>query len=321
MKPTTIKFILQKLPSDIPVMLLQVVYSEGSSPGRQGFQMVVAKDGQFSGSIGGGIMEHKLVEFSKKKLSKKETNVELKYQYHDKNHSTQQSGMICSGHQAIAFFPFYKKDIELFQKIDQSIEFGQSDYLYFSPKGLSIISKDELTIPIGFQKKTEIDWFYLEKINQQKVIHIFGGGHVSLALSQVMHFLGFYIIIYDDRKTINTLQQNNFCHEKHIISYDAIGSQFENCQDDYVIIMTFGYRPDKIVLKQLLGKDFFYIGMMGSKAKIKTLLAELELEGIPQASYEHVFTPIGLEIFSKTPQEIAISIVAEIIRETNKTNN
>ena len=318
MKPTTIKFILQKLQVGIPTMLLQVVQSEGSSPGRQGFQMAIANDGQLSGSIGGGIMEHKLVEFSKKKLTENAPTVDLKYQYHDKIHTTQQSGMICSGHQVISFFPFYKKDIKLFQQINQSIEFGQSDYLFFSPKGLSLLSKNELTIPIGFQQKTKTDWSYLEKVNQQKIIHIFGGGHVSLALSEVMRFLGFYIKIYDDREAINTLEQNVFCHEKHLISYDSIGAQLKNCQDDYVVIMTFGYRPDKIVVKQLLGKDFFYIGMMGSKAKIKTLLNELEIEGIPKESYEHIFTPIGLEIFSKTPQEIAISIAAEIIRETNK---
>ena len=98
----------------------------------------------------------------------------------------------------------------------------------------------------------------------------------------------------------------------------TIGAQLENCLDDYVVIMTFGYRPDKIILRQLLKKDFFYIGMMGSKAKINTLLEELEMEGFPKESYEHIFTPIGLKIFSKTPQEIAISIAAEIIRETNK---
>jgi len=317
MKPTTIKFILQKLQNNIPVILLQVVYSEGSSPGRQGFQMAIAKDEQLFGSIGGGIMEHKLVEFSKNKLSERATNIDLKYQYHDKIHSTQQSGMICSGHQIIAFFPFYKKDIELFQKIDQSIEFNKTDYLHFSKKGLSLLSKDDLIIPTGFLQQTETDWSYLQKVNQQKVIHIFGGGHVSLALSEVMKFLGFYIKIYDDRESINTLQQNTFCNEKYIISYDSIGSQLENCQDDYVVIMTFGYRPDKIILKQLLGKEFFYIGMMGSKAKIKTLLEELEKEGFSKADYKHVFTPIGLEIFSKTPQEIAISIAAEIIKETN----
>lgn len=317
MKPSIIKFILQKLQSNLPVMLLQVVHSEGSSPGRQGFQMAITIDGELLGSIGGGIMEHKLVEYSKSKLSAKETNVELKHQYHDKTHSTQQSGMICSGHQIIAFFPLYKKDLELFQKMDQSFEIAQ-DYLHFSPKGLSILSKNGLTIPTGFHQKTEADWSYLEKINSKKIIHIFGGGHVSLALSEVMHFLGFHIKIYDDREEINTLEQNIFCHEKHIISYESVAAQFENCQDDYVVIMTFGYRPDKIILKQLLGKDFFYIGMMGSKAKIKTLLEELKSEGFSKASLEPLFTPIGLEIFSKTPQEIAISVAAEIIRETNK---
>ena len=170
MKASITNFILQKLASNIPVMLLQVVHSEGSSPGRQGFQMAIAIDEKLSGSIGGGIMEHKLVEYSKKKLSAKENNIELKHQYHDKSHATQQSGMICSGYQVIAFFPFYKKDLELFQEIAQAIKNRKTNYLHFSPGGLSILSKKEQTLPTGFQQKTATDWSYLEKINPQKII-------------------------------------------------------------------------------------------------------------------------------------------------------
>ena len=72
MKKEAVQFIQQKLATSTAVMLLYVLHSEGSSPGRQGFHMVVAKDGELFGSIGGGIMEHKLVEFSKKKLAEKE---------------------------------------------------------------------------------------------------------------------------------------------------------------------------------------------------------------------------------------------------------
>jgi xanthine dehydrogenase accessory factor len=82
--------------------------------------------------------------------------------------------------------------------------------------------------------------------------------------------------------------------------------------------MTFGYRDDKIVFKQLLNKEFYYLGLMGSEAKIATLFKELEEEGISPDKWKHCFIPIGINIYSKTTKEIAVSIAAEIIREKNK---
>ena len=85
--------------------------------------------------------------------------------------------------------------------------------------------------------------------------------------------------------------------------------------------MTLGYRTDKIVLQQLLKKDFYYLGMMGSDHKIETLFNELRSQGIPDSSLKKVFTPVGVNIYSKTAPEIAVSIAAEIIREKNREQN
>ena len=82
--------------------------------------------------------------------------------------------------------------------------------------------------------------------------------------------------------------------------------------------MTIGYRTDKIVLKQLLEKNFFYMGVLGSQKKMQTLFKELEEEGVDRNRLSKIFTPIGLNIFSKTTKEIAVSIAAEIIQEKNK---
>ena len=79
-----------------------------------------------------------------------------------------------------------------------------------------------------------------------------------------------------------------------------------------------GYRTDKIALQQLLNKEFYYLGLMGSEHKIDQLLNEVKAEGASAAALEKVFTPIGLNIYSKTTPEIAVSIAAEIIREKNK---
>ncbi|MEP7238392.1 MAG: XdhC family protein [Ferruginibacter sp.] len=304
------KFIQEKLAAGKNIMLLYVLQSEGSSPGRQGFKMAVADDDEFCGTIGGGIMEHKLVEKAKKLLQQNETATSLQHQYHDKEKAKDQSGMICSGSQLNAFIPLVSADKGTIEKIITS----ETRAIQLSPKGLQLTDKTATEI----QFKTDIDWLYSEPVNQQPVIHIIGGGHVALALSELMNFLGFYIKLYDDRRELNTIAANSFAQEKHMVVYDAIGENFKNVENDYAVIMTMGYRTDKIALKQLMTKPFFYLGLLGSDHKIEILLHELEAEGYPAASLQHIHTPVGINIFSKTTKEIAVSIAAEIIREKNK---
>ena len=309
------EFILDKLNASIPVLLLYVLESEGSSPGRQGFKMAVAADGTFSGTIGGGIMEHKLVEKARQMLTENETKVSLMRQYHDKQQTSNQSGMICSGSQLNAFIPLAIKDAIIVKYLTG----GQQKIIQLSTKGISLRDAIPQDKNYDLEFRNEDDWFYSEKLNQQPVIHIIGGGHVSLALSQQMSFLGFFIKVYDDRAGLNTIEENQFANEKHFVEdYSKLEDTIQASTDDYVVIITFGYRSDKIVLKQLLDKKFAYIGLIGSNKKIESLFEELEKEGIAPVRWKHVFAPIGINIFSKTAPEIAVSIAAEIIREKNK---
>jgi len=309
------RFVQDKLSTDQSVMLLYVLESEGSSPGRNGFKMAVASDGTICGTIGGGIMEHKLVEKAKTMLQQNESSVLLMRQHHDKEHTTDQSGMICSGSQLNAFIPLSAADKK---NIDTILQDGQFT-IHLSPKGLSIQESTPKDKNFSLQFKSETDWLYKEKLNQRPVIHIIGGGHVSLALSELMCFLGFYSKVYDDRPELNTILQNFFANEKIIISgYEQLGEYITDCKNDYAVIMTLGYRTDKIALLQLLNKGFFYLGMMGSDNKIETLFSELRSEGIAEEALKKIFTPVGVNIYSKTSPEIAVSIAAEIIREKNK---
>ncbi|MEO6253779.1 MAG: XdhC family protein [Ferruginibacter sp.] len=304
------EFINNKLASTKQVVLLYVLKSEGSSPGRQGFKMAVAADGTFYGTIGGGIMEHKLVEKAKSMLQQNESSVLLMRQHHDKEHANNQSGMICSGSQLNAFIPLSALDKQTVEKILRS----EKNTIRVSSKGI-VITNDPAQ---GLQYKADTDWLYSEALNQQPVIHIIGGGHVGLALSELMHYLGFYIKLYDDRPELNTIAGNSFAHEKHIINYETAGDHFMYVENDCAVIMTVGYRTDKSVLKQLMTKPFFYLGLLGSDHKISLLLHELETEGSSPRSLQNIHTPVGINIFSKTTKEIAVSIAAEIIREKNK---
>ncbi len=306
-------FLQQKLSDRIPAMLLLVLESEGSSPGRQGFKMAVAADGAILGTIGGGIMEHKLVEKARAMLEQTPAGVTTMRQYHDKQHSAEQSGMICSGSQLICFIPLHSEHLSL---IGQIAGHSAGPCLYVDAAGLRLESAQP-DKPGGYYIKDNV-WEYREILHYQPVVHIFGGGHVGLALSEVLHFLGFYIKIYDDREGLNTLKQNRFAHEKHIIPYTGLAETLQSTPGDYAVIMTIGYRQDKLIFRQLLAREWFYLGMLGSRQKLQTLREELAAEGLDPASWDRVFAPIGVPVFSKTAREIAVSIAAEMIREKNK---
>lgn len=304
-------FIHKKLSEGIDVQLLYVVDNERSSPGRRGFKMAVSADGEYIGTIGGGIMEHKLTEKAKARLHEAGSSVILMRQYHDKEHSKEQSGMICEGSQVVVFIPLTAKHEALIRNI---IDAPQS-FIRLSPAGLSLLEIAETK----FVYESETSWEYTEQVNVRPVIHIIGGGHVSLALSELMCYLGFYSKVYDDRPSLHTILQNFFANEKIIVpDYEKIADYADSNRTHFCVIMTMGYRTDKIALRHLVNKEFFYLGMMGSEAKVETILRELKEEGIAEEALQKVFMPIGVNIFSKTAQEIAVSIAAEIIREKNK---
>ena len=309
------EFINDKLSAGVNVMLLYVLDSEGSSPGRKGFKMAVTADGDLSGTIGGGIMEFKLVEKAMSLLQSGVADIELIEQFHDKVHVKDQSGMICSGSQVNVLIPLIPAVAkETINQISRAQRENKNKTIHLSPGGIKITEEQAK----GFDYKTQSDWSYTETLNQKPVLHIIGGGHVGLALSELMHYLGFHIKLYDDREALNTIEQNLFADEKYFVDYNTISDNMNINENDFVVIMTIGYRTDKIVLKQLVRKDFLYLGLLGSEKKNAKLFAELKAEGIGSNKLDKVFAPVGINIFSKTTKEIAVSIAAQIILEKNK---
>ena len=161
-------------------------------------------------------------------------------------------------------------------------------------------------------------WIAYQPVGFANKAYILGGGHVGSALSIVMRQIGFYVVLMDDRPGLNTMEENQAAHEKLFIDYDAVANHISEGDHVYVTIVSFGYRTDKEVLQNLIGRKYKYLGMMGSKEKVKKLLNELIEEGVDQVWLDSVHTPIGLSVHSKTPEEIAISIAAEIIEIKNR---
>ncbi len=313
----TWQFIADSLKANLPTILLYVLDSQGSSPGRQGFKMAVTAE-SMSGSIGGGIMEFKLVEKAKDMLKKRETNAFFIPQFHRKSATANQSGMICSGEQIVVLMPLKQEDLSTVNQIIKALLQKMNGTLEITFSGIQFIASGEQTTPFQYISKSDQRWKYLEQIGFKPTVHIVGGGHVGRACCELFNRLAFYVINYDDRKQLNTMVDNPFAHEKQIFGYETIGTQIPEGKHQYVVIMSFGYRSDKVIIKQLLNKQFAYLGMMGSKAKIEQLKERLLEEGISKQVLESVHMPIGMSIASKTPMEIAVSIAAQIIQLKNK---
>ncbi len=313
----TWQFIQAKLSVSIDVILLYVLESKGSSPGRQGFKMAVAADDEFSGTIGGGIMEHKFVEMAKAKLKEDVVSTGVYKQVHDKLSAKDQSGMICSGEQTIFLYRVQQQDTEHINRLLNSLQQYRNGTLQLTQAGISFSDK----IPeknFYFEQKDETAFLLTEKTGYKNRLHIIGGGHCALAFSKLMREMDFYITVYDERIGLNTMNQNFFAHEKKIIdSYADIDSMIEGGKNVYVVIMTFGYRTDDITLKALLNKAFKYIGVLGSKKKMEKIFSEYRKENIDETVLKNIHSPIGVQIKSQTTEEIAVSIAAEIIAIKN----
>jgi xanthine dehydrogenase accessory factor len=315
----TWEFIIQNIEQQIPLMLMYVLESSGSSPGRQGFCMAVNAEGEMEGSIGGGIMEHKLVEMAKDKLRNNEQGI-LRKQIHDKYASKDQSGMICSGEQTVFLYLIKEKDKLSIKQIIQAIEQKKVGKLTLTRTGMEF-KNEKPGQQFHFEMKDEDNWLYEEAIGVQPHIHIIGGGHCSLALSKVMTMLGFYVHVYDDRPELNTMQQNEFANEKKLLSsYNDLSMLLDNAENDYVVLMTFGYKKDDIALRALINKRFRYLGLLGSKKKIEKMFNDYRSEGWSDEKLQTIHAPVGLNIKSETPEEIAISIAAEIIKVKNNAD-
>ena len=160
-------------------------------------------------------------------------------------------------------------------------------------------------------EKTEV---LLEPIFSEPTVYIFGAGHVSQQLAPLVKRVSFKVVVIDDREI--------FANDERFPEADEIiVSEFEKCFNklnidgsSYLVIVTRGHLYDGFVLEQAIKTNARYIGMIGSKKKIQTLYQNLMKKGISKETLDCVNAPIGLDINSETPEEIAISIVAELIK-------
>jgi len=194
------------------------------------------------------------------------------------------------------------------EKVEQRI-LGEGDaWLRRNRPTVMVFNSEEENYP---WKKMEV---LLEPIFSEPTVYIFGAGHVSQQLAPLAKRVSFKVVVIDDREMFAN-------RERFPEADEVIVSEFEKCFDQlnidgssYIVIVTRGHLYDGFVLEQAVKTNARYIGMIGSKKKIQTLYQNLIKKGIPKETLDRVYAPIGIDINSETPEEIAVSIVAELIK-------
>ncbi len=185
---------------------------------------------------------------------------------------------------------------------------------------MSLTAKEKEAEEAGMVCGGELEVF-IEPILTPPTLYLFGGGHISLPLAKMGKLLGFKIAVIDDRAEFASADR---FPEADVILVGDFTKSFPKLKIDkssYIVIVTRGHQHDELVLEWAVGTPAKYIGMIGSKTKVKTVYSHLLAKGITNQQLDGVHSPIGLEIDAQTPEEIAVSILAEIIKVRRSTSS
>jgi xanthine dehydrogenase accessory factor len=154
---------------------------------------------------------------------------------------------------------------------------------------------------------------FIEPVEPRPRAFLFGAGHISLSLSRLASMAGFEVTVADDRDTYASPERFPEASAVLAAPYEDIFPSLEINASSYLVIVTRGHRDDMRVLRWAVSTPAAYIAMIGSRRKVLSVVRELEKEGLPHSAFERVNSPMGLDIGAVTPEEIAVSVVAEMI--------
>jgi xanthine dehydrogenase accessory factor len=331
-------------------VLATLIRMSGSGPREAGTKFLVMEDGSTVGTIGGGLLEVQVVEAAKKVL---ETGLPLRLGYSLQGTDVAETGMLCGGDAEVfleSIGPGNLNYLHIFQRMEEIEKRGGSGLLVTLvdekswregqvPKMLlertgeklgSILEEDRITTAIvedmeRFLKKRQPSFLecqveggrhldlFVERVAAQPILYVFGGGHVSAQISPLAARVGFKVVVIDDRPEF--ADPSRFPEAREVLQMPFKGAleRLDVDESSYVVIVTRGHIHDKSVLEQCLKTKARYVGMIGSRRKKALVYTSLLEQGFTEEELERVHSPIGIDIGAETPEEIAVSIVAELI--------
>lgn len=161
--------------------------------------------------------------------------------------------------------------------------------------------------------------FFIDPLIIPPHLYIFGGGHVALPLARFAAMVGFSYTIVEDRQEYASTERFPDAKEIILATSDDFEKKLKISSSDYIAIVTRSHELDYLALKWILNQDFKYLGLIASKVKKKQVFDKLREEGFKATDINRIHSPIGLDIAAQTPEEIAVSIVSELIQVKNNS--
>lgn len=340
--------ILELLNQGRACVLATITRLSGSGPRGVGAKILVPEDGRALGTIGGGLLEAAVLEEAAKVFRSGRPGL-LRLSMMGKDIG--KSEMLCGGDVEVFLEPIRPENPTqgpLFEKVAAILRTGSTGVMATLlneetqedgavpkfvverdgaqsgsiPSRLKAVVLERMSEFLRKRKPTLVSYrekdgtelhLLVEPIFAEPVVYVFGGGHVSSQIVPLANHVGFQVVVVDDRPEF--ADPGRFPDAREVIRMD-----FEGCveklpidRSSYMVIVTRGHAHDKRVLEQCLRSQAGYIGMIGSRRKKAIVFEKLLQEGFTRKDLERVHSPIGMDIGAETPEEIGISIVAELI--------
>lgn len=333
--------------------LATIITRMGSAPREAGAKYLVKKKGKAIGSIGGGCVEADVWQEAQEAIEKREGkvvhfklteeqlaegglicggNIDIFVEpLHDgflniyrevaKIHQKGGSGILATMISVDGHFP-KSEGIKVFLKTS-----GEKTGFLFTgneweqrifKKAESLLKENEPKVLVVSSDKADHSWkkleILLEPIRSEPTVYVFGAGHISQQLVPLVKKVHFKVVVIDDREIF--ANRNSFPDADEVIvsEFERSFDQITIDASSYIIIVTRGHIYDKFILEKAVKTNARYIGMIGSRRKIQILYQDLIERGIQKDILDRVHAPIGIDINSETPEEIAVSIVAQLIK-------
>ena len=330
---------LELLKSGESFVLASIFDSQGSAPRTTGARMIIRKDGSIIGTVGGGKVEALVIQDG---VNIFDTKVTILKEYKLQEVENKGIGMACGGDVSILmeYVDAEKQmNIKLYEEVVKCFENGEKasiirkffndgnniNYLYKNGKVIFNSNDTEKEVVEKYSDvvryrdlilvKEENANVLIEPICNLGRLYIFGAGHVSQNLAELAKKIDFMVTVVDYRAEFANVER--FPATDEIIVPNSFEGCFEELpidKDSYIVIVTSGHMFDLTCLKQALSTDAYYIGMIGSRKKRNIVYENLKKDGFTIDDFNKVHNPIGLEIGAETPEEISVSIAAELIK-------
>ena len=350
MDPTVLERLLAAGDHGEDCALATIIRVWGSTPRKPGTKMLVTADGSVCGTIGGGCGE---AEVRREALAALDCKSPARYSLDLGNDVAADEGMACGGKMDVFIDFISSTDQasrEIFEKLYQHLKSDQGASLITitgdGGAGSHLIGKKILAgttaadgvvpeeivflartlqmekgreawltacrVAVDGQKSFQVE-LLVESCTLPAEVIILGGGHISLPLTRMAGLLGYRCTVVDDRPSFASRERFPAAYRVVCENFDTALKGLDIGPGTCVVIVTRGHKHDRYCLREALKRPAAYIGMIGSRRKVKALMDQMAEEGFDPERLKSVFSPIGLDIGAETPEEIALSIMAEIV--------